>query len=87
MGFVTSTKINLKVKVNLSASFWRDSFSGPKRERGIMHSVCRTEHLYLNTANSRKVVLREAKIQITKCKIQEKVCHITHMSELLTTSP
>ena len=52
-----------------------------------MHSVCRTEHLYLNTANSRKVVLREAKIQITKCKIQEKVCHITHMSELLTTSP
>ena len=34
------------------------------------------------TANSKKVVLRKSKIQITKYKIQEKVCHITHMSGL-----
>ena len=32
-------------------------------------------------ANSRKVVPRKSKIQITKYKIQEKVCHITHMSD------
>ena len=38
------------------------------------------------TANSKKVVLRKSKIQITKYKIQEKVCHITHMSERLTSS-
>ena len=38
------------------------------------------------TANSKKVVLRKSKIQITKYKIQKKVCHIIHMSELLTTS-
>ena len=36
------------------------------------------------TANSKKVVLRKSKIQITKYKIQEKVCH---MSGLLTSSP
>ena len=34
----------------------------------------------------KKVVLRKSKIQITKYKIQEKVCHITHMSGLLTSS-
>ena len=39
------------------------------------------------TANSKKVVLRKSKIQITKYKIQEKVCLITHISGLLTTSP
>ena len=38
------------------------------------------------TANSKKVVLQKSKIQITKYKIQEKICHIPHMSELLTTS-
>ena len=32
------------------------------------------------TANSKKVAPRKSKIQITKYKIQEKVCHITHMS-------
>ena len=37
------------------------------------------------TANSKKVVLRKSKIQITKYKIQEKVCHVTHTSGLLTT--
>ena len=31
-----------------------------------------------NTAKSKNVVLRKSKIQITKYKIQEKVCHITH---------
>ena len=36
------------------------------------------------TANSKKVVLRESKTQITKYK--KKVCHITHMSERLTSS-
>ena len=41
VNFVTSTKTNLEVKIDLSASltFWRDSFSDPKRKRGIMHSV------------------------------------------------
>ena len=39
------------------------------------------------TANSKKVVPPKSKIQITKYKIEEKVCHITHMSGLLTTSP
>ena len=38
-------------------------------------------------ANSKKVVLRKSKIQITKYKIQEKVCLITHINGLLTTSP
>ena len=42
--------------------------------------------LPIHTANSKKVVLRKSKIQITKYKIQEKVCHITHMSERLTSS-
>ena len=37
--FVTSTKTNLEAKIDLSALFWRDSFSGPKRKRGIMHTV------------------------------------------------
>ena len=32
------------------------------------------------TANSKKVVLRKSKIQITKYKIQQKVCHITNMN-------
>ena len=44
-------------------------------------------YILLYTANSKKVVLRKSKIQITKYKIQEKVCHITHMSGLLNTSP
>ena len=39
------------------------------------------------TANSKKVVLLKSKIQITKYKIHEKVCNITHMSGLLTSSP
>ena len=38
------------------------------------------------TANSKKVALRKSKIQITKYKIQEKVCHITQMSKRLTSS-
>ena len=37
--FVTSTKTNLEVKIDLSASFGRDSFSFPKHKRGIMHGV------------------------------------------------
>ena len=36
--------------------------------------------LWCYTASSKKVVPRKSKIQITKYKIQEKVCHITHMS-------
>ena len=40
--FVTSKKTNLEVKIDLPASLWRDSFSGPKRERGFMHSVYET---------------------------------------------
>ena len=31
--FVVPTKINLEVKIDLSASFWRDSFSGPKQTK------------------------------------------------------
>ena len=38
-------------------------------------------------AKSKNVVLRKSKIQITKYKIQEKVCHITHTIGLLTTTP
>ena len=38
-------------------------------------------------ANSKKVVLWESKIQITKYKIQKKLCHITHLSILLTSRP
>ena len=37
--FVTSTKTHLEVKIDLSASFWRDSFSGPRHKQDIMHSV------------------------------------------------
>ena len=49
--------------------------------------TCEIELLKTITANSKKVVLRKSKIQITKYKIQEKVCHITHKSTLLTISP
>ena len=37
----------------------------------------------MSTANSKKVVLQKSKIQITKYKIQEKGCHVTHKSGLL----
>ena len=39
--------------------------------------------IYLFTANSDKVVFQKSKIQITKYKIQEKECHVTHKSGLL----
>ena len=38
------------------------------------------------TAYSKKAVLRKSKIQITEYKIN-KVCHITHMTGLVTSSP
>ena len=33
--FVTSTKTNLEMKIDLPVSFWRDTFSDPKRKRGM----------------------------------------------------
>ena len=33
--FVTSTKSNLVFKIDLPASLWRDSFTGPKHERSM----------------------------------------------------
>ena len=49
-----------------------------------LHVVLDLPLLY--TAKSKKVVLRKSKIQVTKYKIHEKVCHITHTSGFLTTS-
>ena len=36
---ITSTKTNLEVKIDLSASFWRDSFSGPKHKRALCIAI------------------------------------------------
>ena len=44
-------------------------------------------HRDLYTAKSKKVVPQKSKIPITKYKIQEIVCHITHKSGLTTSSP
>ena len=45
------------------------------------------DYFILYTANSKKVVLRKSKIQITKYQIQGKGSHATHKSGLLTSSP
>ena len=53
----------------------------------ILSLISHCTSVYIHAANSKKVVFQKSKIQITNCKIQEKVCHITHMSRLLTSSP
>ena len=40
--FVTSRKTNLEMKIDLSVSFWKDSFSDPKSKRGIMRFIKQT---------------------------------------------
>ena len=57
------------------------SLSGP----GLPPSILL--YFYTFTAKSKKVVPQKSKIQITKYKIQEIVCHITHKSGLTTSSP
>ena len=58
-----------------------------------MSSLCRftcrrqTEWTPLQASCSKKVVLRKSKIQITKYKIEQKVCHITNMNGPLTSIP
>ena len=78
--FATSTKTYLEVKIGLAASLWRDSFSGPKRKRRIMHSMCeRTLRLSVrndNVGNVKNIFLPIFKISyllVKEYNIENKV--------------